>query len=106
MFPRRNARVNWDGDFAEYRDSREMQRQTEVAENGRPHNDILRRLTERDFSLLEPHLQRLNCATDIVLYQPGDEVDTVHFPCGPSMVSLVVPIEDGRDVETLSIGRE
>jgi hypothetical protein len=87
-------------------DAREMQTSTEQAETGRPHNEILRRLSERDFSLIEPHLERLNCASDIVLFRPGDEVDRVHFPCGPSMASLVVPIEDGRDVETLSIGRE
>ena len=30
----------------------------------------------------------------------------MHFPCGPSLVSYLVPSEDGRDVETILIGRE
>ena len=30
----------------------------------------------------------------------------MHFPCGPSLVSYMVPNEDGRDVETILIGRE
>jgi DNA-binding transcriptional regulator YhcF (GntR family) len=30
----------------------------------------------------------------------------VYFPCGPSLVSYMVPNEDGRNVETILIGRE
>ena len=30
----------------------------------------------------------------------------MHFPCGPSLVSYMVANEDGRDVETILIGRE
>ena len=41
-----------------------------------------------------------------LLYSPGDDVEIVHFPCGPSLVSYMVPNEDGRDVETILIGRE
>src|SRR4029077_1348692 len=33
-------------------------------------------------------------------------VDTVHFPCGASLVSYLVANEDGRDVETILVGRE
>ncbi len=43
---------------------------------------------------------------DDLLYNPGQDVEIVHFPCGPSLVSYVVPNEDGRDVETILIGRE
>ena len=43
---------------------------------------------------------------DFRLYSPGDDVETVHFPCGPSLASYMVPNEDGRDVETILIGRE
>src|SRR6202035_5388554 len=46
------------------------------------------------------------CAPNDLLYSPGQDVETVHFPCGPSLVSYVVPNEDGRDVETILIGRE
>ena len=41
-----------------------------------------------------------------MLYNPGDNVEIVHFPCGPTLASYLVPSEDGRDVETILIGRE
>jgi DNA-binding transcriptional regulator YhcF (GntR family) len=41
-----------------------------------------------------------------LLYSPGQHVEIVYFPCGPSLASFVVPNEDGRDVETMLIGRE
>jgi hypothetical protein len=41
-----------------------------------------------------------------LLYNPGDDVETVHFPCGSSLASYLVPNEDGRDVETILVGRE
>jgi DNA-binding transcriptional regulator YhcF (GntR family) len=41
-----------------------------------------------------------------LLYSPGDNVEIVHFPCGSSLVSYVVPHEDGRDVEAILVGRE
>src|SRR6266581_2336700 len=40
------------------------------------------------------------------LYSPGDDVEIVHFPCGPGLVSYMVASEDGRDVETVLVGRE
>ena len=41
-----------------------------------------------------------------VLYAPGDPVKWVFFPCGPSLVSYRVMLEDGRGVETILVGRE
>ena len=41
-----------------------------------------------------------------LLYNPGDDVETVHFPCAASLASFMVPNEDGRDVETILVGRE
>src|SRR5579871_1083159 len=74
--------------------------------NARPFNNLLRRLNNADFALLEPHLARSEAKAGELLYNPGDDVETVHFPCGPSLVSYVVPHEDGRDVETILVGRE
>ncbi len=37
---------------------------------------------------------------------PGDDVEIVHFPCGPSLATYLVSNEDGRDVETILVGRE
>ena len=72
----------------------------------RPLNNLLRRLSDTDFGLLEPHLVAVDAEPNDLLYNPGDHVETVHFPCGPSLASYMVPNEDGRDVETILIGRE
>jgi hypothetical protein len=72
----------------------------------RPFNNLLRRLNEADFALVEPHLVAAEANPNDLLYSPGDDVETVHFPCGPSLVSYLVTNEDGRDVETILIGRE
>jgi hypothetical protein len=72
----------------------------------RPFNNLLRRLAPLDFALIAPHLEHTEAAVGDLLYNPGDNVETVHFPCGPTLVSFLVSNEDGRDVETILIGRE
>jgi Crp-like helix-turn-helix domain len=72
----------------------------------RPFNNLLRRLSASDFALIAPHLVPEEAKAGELLYNPGDQVDTVHFPCGPSLASFLVPSEDGRDVETILVGRE
>jgi Crp-like helix-turn-helix domain len=72
----------------------------------RPFNNLLRRLNDADYALIEPHLVAGSTSANDLLYSPGDNVETVHFPCGPSLVSYMVANEDGRDVETILIGRE
>jgi hypothetical protein len=74
--------------------------------NARPFNNLLRCLNKADFALLEPHLGSVQAGVGDLLYSPGDNVETVHFPCGSSLVSYVVPHEDGRDVEAILVGRE
>jgi hypothetical protein len=75
-------------------------------ESDRPFNNLLRRLNDADFALVEPHLVTEEVRAGDLLYSPGDDVEIVHFPCGPSLVAYSVPNEDGRDVETILIGRE
>ena len=72
----------------------------------RPFNNLLRRLNPADYASLAPHLTDDEARPGELLYNPGDNVQTVHFPCGPTLVSYMVPNEDGRDVETILIGRE
>src|SRR5246500_1659524 len=72
----------------------------------RPFNNLLRRLGASDFSLIAPPLVHENAAAHDLLYNPRDEVGTVHFPCGPSLATFMVTNEDGRDVETILVGRE
>ncbi len=72
----------------------------------RPFNNLLRRLSRADFALIEPHLTAMKAEPHDLLYNPGSAVETVYFPCGPALVSYLVPNEDGRDVETILVGRE
>jgi hypothetical protein len=69
-------------------------------------NNFLRALHPADARLLEPHLKEWVGENGVVLYEPGDTVDWVYFPCGPSLVSFMVVLDDGRAVETALIGRE
>jgi Crp-like helix-turn-helix domain len=72
----------------------------------RPYNNLLRRLSRADFALIEPHLAQAQARANDLLYNPGANVETAYFPCGPCVVAYVVPNEDGRDVETILVGRE
>src|SRR5580698_2839328 len=72
----------------------------------RPYNNLLRRLNAGDFALIAAHLAYEEATANELLYNPGDDVELVHFPCGPSLASFLVPNEDGRDVETILVGRE
>jgi Crp-like helix-turn-helix domain len=72
----------------------------------RPYNNLLRRLSPPDYALIAPHLAVDEAAAGDLLYSPGDDVEVVHFPCGPSLASYLVANEDGRDVETILVGRE
>jgi hypothetical protein len=72
----------------------------------RPYNNLLRRLSAGDYALLAPHLSPEEAKANDLLYNPGDGVEIVHFPCGPALASYLVPNEDGRDVEAILVGRE
>jgi DNA-binding transcriptional regulator YhcF (GntR family) len=81
-------------------------RETAPDRGTRPYNNLLRRLNAADYALIAPHLARQDAGANDLLYNPGDDVDVVHFPCGPSLASYLVANEDGRDVETILVGRE
>jgi Crp-like helix-turn-helix domain len=72
----------------------------------RPYNNLLRRLNVEDYALIAPYLSYEEAAANDLLYSPGDDVSVVHFPCGPSLATFLVTNEDGRDVETILVGRE
>ncbi|NYZ52621.1 Crp/Fnr family transcriptional regulator, partial [Escherichia coli] len=71
-----------------------------------PFNNLLRRLNAADYELISSHLAMVEAEAGELLYSPGDDVQIVHFPCGPSLASFMVANEDGRDVETILVGRE
>ena len=81
-------------------------RETASDSDTRPYNNLLRRLNAADYALLAPHLSQEDAAANDLLYNPGDNVNVVHFPCGPALASFLVANENGRDVETILVGRE
>jgi hypothetical protein len=70
----------------------------------KPFNNLLRTLRDQDYALIVPHLVEAEQAANELLYNPGDDVDLVYFPCGSTLVSFLVSNEDGRDVETIWSG--
>jgi len=84
----------------------DARRTSDLDESVRPYNNLLRRLSAADFALIASHLAHQEADANDLLYNPGDDVDTVHFPCGPSLATFLVANEDGRDVETILVGRE
>lgn len=74
--------------------------------NGRPHNNLLRKLRAHDYALIAPRIEMDHASPGDLLYNPGDDVETVFFPCGASLASFLIANEDGRDVETILVGRE
>lgn len=69
-------------------------------------SNLLKVLKPSDYALIAPHLEHRVAEASTQLYKPGDNVETVYFPCGPTLISYLVGNEDGRDVETVLIGRE
>ncbi|HEX4762343.1 MAG TPA: Crp/Fnr family transcriptional regulator [Sphingomicrobium sp.] len=76
---------------------------TTVAESG---NNLLRALRPTDSAILSPLLHPWTGQRGEILYQPGDTVTDVYFPCGPAMISYLVVLPDGRTAETALVGRE
>ncbi|TPQ50547.1 Crp/Fnr family transcriptional regulator [Prosthecomicrobium hirschii] len=72
----------------------------------RPNSNLLSALRDPDFTLIEPYLVKETRITGDLLYRPGDNIAQVYFPLGPSLVSYLVTNFDGRDVETVMVGRE
>ena len=71
-----------------------------------PPNNLLRALHEDDLARLRLFLEPLQVDVGKVLYEPGDQVRHVFFPCGPTLISFMVLLDDGRGVETALVGRE
>lgn len=71
-----------------------------------PSNNLLRALRAADANLLRPIARPWygNCGD--VLFEPGTTVRYVYFPCGPSLISYLVVLDDGRPIEVSLIGRE
>lgn len=69
-------------------------------------NNLLKSLRFEDYELIRPHLEGWSGERGDVIYEPGDSVGYVYFPCHEAMVSFRIVLPDGQAVETGLIGRE
>lgn len=69
-------------------------------------NLLLEALGEADRALVAPHVERREVRRGDVLFRAGDDVSHVTFPAHGCVVTLVVPLADGKTVETATVGRE
>ncbi len=67
---------------------------------------LLGALKDSDMALLAPYLKVKNADKGLVLCEPGDKVEYAYFPCGATLISFRVFLEDDRGVEAVVIGRE
>lgn len=72
----------------------------------RPANQLLRRLTERDYRLIERYFDRVKVTVNQILYHPGDKVEVAAFPCGSTLISFAVSLEADREVRAITVGME
>ena len=72
----------------------------------RPFNNLLRRLNASDFALIEPNLAREEVGADEPLEIPATMSRSFIFPADRVWRTYLVSNEDGRDVETILVGRE
>lgn len=69
-------------------------------------SNLLRALRSEDADLVRPLAEPWHGEMGVTLFEPGETVRYVYFPCGPSMISYLVVMDDGRLIETALIGRE
>ena len=73
----------------------------------RPYNNLLRRLSEADYALIAPHLTRDRRQRQRpALQSRRRRRRSSTFPADRVSCPHLVSIEDGRDVETILVGRE
>jgi CRP-like cAMP-binding protein len=68
-------------------------------------NRLLRSLGPDDLALLQPHLKSVELRRGDVLHRPRGAIEHVYFPLS-GMVSLLVVLKTGQEIETAIIGRE
>ncbi len=69
-------------------------------------NNLLGALRPSDLALLSPSLEEWRAPCRQAIYDPGDEVTHVYFPCGASVACFLVALPEGRHVEAALVGRE
>jgi CRP-like cAMP-binding protein len=76
-----------------------------MAVQGQLQNRILACLSESEFAILAPRLERIALSGSALLSEPGSQLDHAYFPIGCVLSSIVV-LENGNCVEAATAGSE
>jgi CRP-like cAMP-binding protein len=68
-------------------------------------NRLMAALPEAEWLRWEPHLELVDMALGMVLYEPGSRLTHVYFPTS-AIISLLYVMEDGGSAEIAVVGRE
>src|SRR5262245_56854200 len=68
-------------------------------------NRFLGALAPDDFDVVVPHLAEMALVPGSLLYEPGQPIKRVYFPCS-GLVSLLAILPDGHAIDTVTIGRD
>jgi len=68
-------------------------------------NHVLNTISSSDRDALAPHLKPVTLASGDVLFEPEQPADRVYFP-NTAVLSVMMVMEDGRTVETDTVGNE
>lgn len=68
-------------------------------------NKILLSIPDSEYWSIRPHLDFVDLPNHYSLYEPVHKLKFVHFP-NRGLISLVVPMEDGKTVEAGVVGNE
>jgi CRP-like cAMP-binding protein len=68
-------------------------------------NRLLASLPPEDYGLIVAHLAQVELERGRLLYDPGDEIETIYFP-QDGVISLMTLMENGAAIESATIGRE
>ena len=68
-------------------------------------NHILRSIPKAEYDALYPHLEQVSLPWHQVLHQSHQPIAWGYFPNG-GVVSLIVPMNDGKSAEVGMVGRE
>jgi CRP-like cAMP-binding protein len=69
-------------------------------------NQFLKLLPAAAREAIEPWLEQVELSQGESLFEPGDDLSHAYFPLGGLVVSLILPMSDGRALEAATIGRE
>ena len=73
--------------------------------DGSPRNKILRLLPPVELAALFEASELVEVKSKQILFQPGDDLEHVHFP-EDCVISLVTVMEDGDQVEAMTVGND